>query len=185
MTHCTPDVLPQFAVVGFAILGYLALRVHSDHAPVPGRVVDEAGRLLATRDEILQAVGVPHARPDAVRLGLRPRRLPGAGLHRRLPAPPGRGAGGPELSHLTSAVLGGQVKSDAMAHGIQSGFRFLSLGVGGSGLLVTGDRPAGHKWRRKARPVELTPPTARAFGWRPRSEGGAGQARPERLACPR
>src|SRR5262249_48315346 len=41
-------------VVGFAILGYLALRVHSEHAPVPGRVVDEAGRLLATRDEILQ-----------------------------------------------------------------------------------------------------------------------------------
>ena len=31
-------------VVGFAILGYLALRVHADHAPVPGRVVDEAGR---------------------------------------------------------------------------------------------------------------------------------------------
>jgi hypothetical protein len=31
-------------VVGFAILGYLALRAHSDHAPVPGRVVDESGR---------------------------------------------------------------------------------------------------------------------------------------------
>jgi len=28
-------------VVGFAILGYLALRVHSEYAPVPGRVVDE------------------------------------------------------------------------------------------------------------------------------------------------
>jgi nitric oxide reductase subunit B len=41
-------------VVGFAILGYLALRVHSDYAPVPGRVVDETGRLLMTRDEILQ-----------------------------------------------------------------------------------------------------------------------------------
>src|SRR5262249_41475677 len=41
-------------VVGFAILGYLALRVHSDHAPVPGRVVDESGRLLITRDEIMQ-----------------------------------------------------------------------------------------------------------------------------------
>jgi nitric oxide reductase subunit B len=41
-------------VVGFAILGYLALRVHSEHAPVPGRVVDETGRLLMTRDEILQ-----------------------------------------------------------------------------------------------------------------------------------
>jgi len=41
-------------VVGFAILGYLALRVHSEYAPVPGRVVDEAGRLLITRDEIMQ-----------------------------------------------------------------------------------------------------------------------------------
>src|SRR6516164_2308066 len=41
-------------VVGFAILGYLALRAHSDHAPVPGRVVDETGQLLMTREEILQ-----------------------------------------------------------------------------------------------------------------------------------
>jgi nitric oxide reductase subunit B len=41
-------------VIGFAILGYLALRVHSEHAPVPGRVVDETGKLLITRDEILQ-----------------------------------------------------------------------------------------------------------------------------------
>ena len=41
-------------VVGFAILGYLALRVYQDHAPVPGRVVDETGRLLITREEILQ-----------------------------------------------------------------------------------------------------------------------------------
>src|SRR5262249_55586459 len=41
-------------VVGFAILGYLALRVHADHAPVPGRVVDGSDRLLMTREEILQ-----------------------------------------------------------------------------------------------------------------------------------
>jgi nitric oxide reductase subunit B len=41
-------------VIGFAILGYLALRVHSDCAPVPGRVVDETGQLLMTREEILQ-----------------------------------------------------------------------------------------------------------------------------------
>lgn len=40
-------------LVGFAILGYLALRVYEDHAPVPGRVVDEAGGVLTTRDEIL------------------------------------------------------------------------------------------------------------------------------------
>src|SRR5262249_26291455 len=38
-----------------------------------------------------------------------------------------RGVSGPELSQLTSTVLGSQVKSDAVAHGIQSGLRFLSL----------------------------------------------------------
>ena len=43
-------------VVGFAILGYLALRVHAEHAPVPGRVVDETGRLLMTREAILQGL---------------------------------------------------------------------------------------------------------------------------------
>jgi nitric oxide reductase subunit B len=46
-------MLLTFAV-GFAILGYLALRVHAEHAPVPGRVVDETGQLLTTREEILQ-----------------------------------------------------------------------------------------------------------------------------------
>jgi MFS family permease len=48
-----------------------------------------------------------------------------------------RGVSGPELSHMTSTVLGSSVKSDALAHGIQSGVRFLSLVVGGCGLLVT------------------------------------------------
>jgi nitric oxide reductase subunit B len=41
-------------LVGFAIMGYLALKAHSEHAPVPGRVVDESGRPLTTRDEIMQ-----------------------------------------------------------------------------------------------------------------------------------
>src|SRR5207245_2451947 len=48
-----------------------------------------------------------------------------------------RGVSGPELSQMTSTVLGSQVKSDAITHGIQSGLRFLSLMVGGIGLLVT------------------------------------------------
>jgi MFS family permease len=48
-----------------------------------------------------------------------------------------RGVSGPELSQMTSTVLGSQVKSDAVTHGIQSGLRFLSLVVGGIGLLVT------------------------------------------------
>jgi MFS family permease len=48
-----------------------------------------------------------------------------------------RGVSGPELSQQTSTVLGSQVKSDAVTHGIQSGLRFLSLMVGGIGLVVT------------------------------------------------
>jgi MFS family permease len=48
-----------------------------------------------------------------------------------------RGVAGPELSHMASTVLGGSVKAEAVAHGIQSGLRFLSLIVGGVGFLVT------------------------------------------------
>jgi hypothetical protein len=48
-----------------------------------------------------------------------------------------RGVEGPELSQRTSAVLGGFARAEAVAHGIQSGLRFLSLIVGGIGLLVT------------------------------------------------
>ena len=36
-------------VFGFAILGYLAIRVYQDHAPVPGKVVDESGNVLHPR----------------------------------------------------------------------------------------------------------------------------------------
>jgi len=38
---------------------------------------------------------------------------------------------------MASTVLGGFVRAEAVAHGIQSGLRFLSLMVGGIGLLVT------------------------------------------------
>jgi hypothetical protein len=48
-----------------------------------------------------------------------------------------RGVAGPELSQRTSTVLGGFVKTEAVAHGIQSGLRFLSLFVGGCGLVIT------------------------------------------------
>jgi MFS family permease len=47
------------------------------------------------------------------------------------------GVDGPELSQMTSTVLGAFAKEEAVAHGIQSGLRFLSLTVGGIGLLVT------------------------------------------------
>src|SRR5262245_2540300 len=39
-------------LVGFAILGFLALRVYQDHPPVPGKVVAESGQTLLTADDI-------------------------------------------------------------------------------------------------------------------------------------
>jgi MFS family permease len=48
-----------------------------------------------------------------------------------------RGVGPTELSQMAATVLGSSVKADAVAHGIRSGLRFLSLIVGGVGLLVT------------------------------------------------
>jgi hypothetical protein len=47
------------------------------------------------------------------------------------------GVGGAESSQMASTVLGGFVRAEAVVHGIQSGLRFLSLIVGGVGLLVT------------------------------------------------
>lgn len=40
-------------VCGFAVLGYLALRVYEDHAPVPARVVADGGQPLFTGEDIL------------------------------------------------------------------------------------------------------------------------------------
>jgi MFS family permease len=47
------------------------------------------------------------------------------------------GVESPDLPRMTSTVLGAFVKETAVAHGIQSGLRFLSLTVGSLGLLVT------------------------------------------------
>jgi hypothetical protein len=47
------------------------------------------------------------------------------------------GVSGAELSQMTSTALGGLVKSEAVAEGIQRGLRFLSLIVGGLGLVIT------------------------------------------------
>jgi nitric oxide reductase subunit B len=40
-------------VFGFAVLGYLAIRVYQDHAPVPAKVVSEAGQTIFTSEDIL------------------------------------------------------------------------------------------------------------------------------------
>src|SRR5262245_52245017 len=39
-------------LVGFAILGYLALRVYEDHPPVPGRVVSPSGQTVFTAGDV-------------------------------------------------------------------------------------------------------------------------------------
>jgi MFS family permease len=48
-----------------------------------------------------------------------------------------RGVAGAELGQQAATVLGSAVKNQAVTHGIQSGLRFLSLVVGGTGLVVT------------------------------------------------
>jgi DHA2 family multidrug resistance protein len=75
---------------------------------------------------------------DAERLNLRPNRPEVQESSARVAAYyRQRGVGGPEASQMASTVLGGFVKVEATAHGIQSGLRFLSLVVGALGLLVT------------------------------------------------
>ena len=41
-------------LVGFSLLAFSAIRIYEDHAPVPERIVDESGRVLFTRQEILE-----------------------------------------------------------------------------------------------------------------------------------
>ena len=73
---------------GFFVLGLLAYRTYMAQPPVPARVVDQSGeRPLHRRGHQQGPAGLPPQRADGVRLGVRPRRLPRARLHRRLPAP--------------------------------------------------------------------------------------------------
>jgi MFS family permease len=48
-----------------------------------------------------------------------------------------RGVERPEASRMASTVLGGFVRTEASARGIESGLRFLSLIIGGVGIVVT------------------------------------------------
>jgi hypothetical protein len=57
-----------------------------------------------------------------------------------------RGVEGPEVSQMTSTVVGAFVKTEAVAQGIQRGLQFLSLTIGALGLLVT----ALLAWPRKS-----------------------------------
>jgi len=49
-----------------------------------------------------------------------------------------RGVGGPETAQMASTVIGAYAHLEAASQGIQTGLRFLSVVVGGLGLLVTG-----------------------------------------------
>ena len=49
-----------------------------------------------------------------------------------------RGVGGPEASQMASTVIGASAHLEAASQGIQAGLRFLSVIVGGLGLLVSG-----------------------------------------------
>ena len=40
-------------VIGFSLLTFSAIRIYQDHAPIPERIVDEAGNVLFTRQQIL------------------------------------------------------------------------------------------------------------------------------------
>ena len=40
-------------IIGFSLLTFSAIRIYQDHAPVPERIVDEAGNVLFTRQKIL------------------------------------------------------------------------------------------------------------------------------------
>ena len=41
-------------IIGFAILGYLALKVNQEHAPVPDHIVDDDGKELVSCDDIMR-----------------------------------------------------------------------------------------------------------------------------------
>ena len=76
---------------GFFVLGLLAYRTYMAQ-PAGARSASSTRRasVVFTGDDISQGpAGLPAQRPDGVRLGVRPRRLPRARLHRRLPAPLG------------------------------------------------------------------------------------------------
>src|SRR5262245_28688419 len=41
-------------IVGFSVLAFSAIRIYQDYAPIPERIVDEAGNVLFTRQQILE-----------------------------------------------------------------------------------------------------------------------------------
>src|SRR5262249_30998908 len=76
--------------------------------------------------------------PDAERPHLRPNRPRGEGASPRVADYyRQRGVGGSESTQMASTVLGGFVRVEASARGIQFGLRFLSLVIGGFGLMAT------------------------------------------------
>ncbi len=75
---------------GFAILGYLAIRIYQDSPPIPGRIVSDSGQTVFTANDIRagQESFLTYGLMQ-YRLCLRARRVPRPGFHRRLPASTG------------------------------------------------------------------------------------------------
>ena len=121
---------------GFFVLGLLAYRTYEAKPPIPDRVVDPQGRSLYTGEGRPGGpAGVPAQRADGVRLGLRPRRLPRARLHRRLPAP---------RVELRQAQYGG-ARSDRAAQRTIEDFRTNRYDEGTGTLTLTAPQAAAHR----------------------------------------
>ncbi len=74
-------------LLGFAGLGWLAVRAYQASPPIPREVVGPDGAVVFTGRRPARRPGaVPPEGADGVRLGARARRLSRAGLHGRLPA---------------------------------------------------------------------------------------------------
>ena len=162
-------------LVGFAILGLPRHPGLPGARPGPregrGRVRERADH---PRRDLAGAGGVPHLRADAVRLGLRPRGVPRAGLHRRLPAPPGRAdagvpgrrPGGRGAGPRRTA--GEPVRPDDRHAGVD---RRAGPGVPRTRDAVPGGVPQPQEERGRAR-ARTPSPTPRTAGGSPRSSRG-------------
>ena len=77
-------------IFGFFVMGILAYRTYTASMPQPERVVTGTARRSSPGRTSPPVRSSSSPRPDAVRVDRRARRLPRAGLHRRLPASRGR-----------------------------------------------------------------------------------------------
>ena len=86
---------------GFSLLTLVTVLTYSNAPPIPERVTGRRRGALHAGEHRAWPGGLPQVRPHGARHALGPRRVPRSGLHRRVPAPPGRdraGHAGPRAS---------------------------------------------------------------------------------------